>query len=474
MTVPTSEALLRESEERYRTMFALASDMIQSVRPDGTFEFVNPAWQHTLGYTDEDLETMIVWDIIDPDHLAVCQGHFMAVMEGGSLNDYRTTFVTRDGSKIPVEGSVQGRWVGNTILATHGFFRDISERLRSEELEARNAQLELERQARFLEKMAALGKLSAGLSHELNNPAAAAQRSAQSIGERLERRDRAIRELVAAGIGPDAWRTMERLVVQCVTPPINVRSPLELSRREGEIEDWLDDHGVDEAWTWSAALAQGDIEPEALDDLASRIPEEAVSPAIAWIGETIALRDDADIIGRSTDRISELVGAVKAYSFRDQAMVQDVDIHEGLENTLVILGYQIKDVTIEREYDATLPPVRTYGSSLNQVWTNILDNAVDATGGAGVIEIRTRKEGDQAVVEITDNGSGIAPEQISRIFEPFYTTKPQGEGTGLGLDIAWRIVTDEHKGRIDVESEPGRTTFRVTIPICPPDPALAG
>jgi len=164
---------------------------------------------------------------------------------------------------------------------------------------------------------------------------------------------------------------------------------------------------------------------------------------------------------------------VKAYSFRDQAMVQDVDIHEGIENTLVILGYQIKDVTIERDYDTNIPPVRTYGSSLNQVWTNVLDNAIDATGGEGVIAIRTRKEGDQAVVEITDNGSGIAPDALSRIFEPFYTTKPQGEGTGLGLDIAWRIVTDEHKGHIEVESEPGRTTFRVTIPICP-DPVPAG
>ena len=172
------------------------------------------------------------------------------------------------------------------------------------------------------------------------------------------------------------------------------------------------------------------------------------------------------MIGRSTLRISELVGAVKQYSFRDQATEQDVDIHDGLENTLVILAYRLKSMTVNRDYDTTIPPVRTYGSGLNQEWTNILDNAVDATGGDGAIAIRTFRDGQLAVVEISDDGSGIPGEHLSRIFEPFYTTKPQGEGSGLGLDIAWRIVTEEHGGQITVDSESGRTTFRVAIPIC--------
>jgi len=166
-------------------------------------------------------------------------------------------------------------------------------------------------------------------------------------------------------------------------------------------------------------------------------------------------------------RISELVGAVKSYSFRDQATEQDVDIHDGLDNTLVILAYQLKTMKVQTDYDTTIPPVRTYGSGLNQVWTNILDNAVDATNGEGTIKIRTYREGPMAVVEITDNGDGIPQDVLSRIFEPFYTTKQQGEGTGLGLDIAWRIVTDEHRGRLDAESKPGETTFRIAIPICP-------
>jgi signal transduction histidine kinase len=161
------------------------------------------------------------------------------------------------------------------------------------------------------------------------------------------------------------------------------------------------------------------------------------------------------------------VGAVKSYSFRDQATEQDVDIHDGLENTLVILAYRLKTMTVKKDYCSDIPLVRTYGSGLNQVWTNILDNAVDATGGSGTVTIRTRHEGDWVTVEIVDDGAGIPADHMSRIFEPFFTTKPQGEGTGLGLDIAWRIVTEEHGGQITVESEPGRTAFRVAIPILP-------
>ncbi len=354
-------------------------------------------------------------------------------------------------------------------MATHGFFRDISERLRASELEARNAQLEREQQAWFLEKMAALGKLSAGLSHELNNPAAAAQRSAQRLGGGLEKRDAATRELVEAGISIDAWAHLERIVSQCVVGSGRAReqSPLEASYQEDAIQDWLQNRGIADYWTHSVAFVQGGVTTDALDELVWNLPEAAVAPAIAWIGETLALSEQADVIARSTDRISELVSAVKAYSFRDQAIEQDVDIHDGLENTLVILAYRLKSMTIERQFDRSIPPVRTYGSGLNQVWTNILDNAVDATGGEGAITIRSYGDGRLAVVAISDDGPGIPAGEVSRIFEPFYTTKPQGMGTGLGLDTARRIVTGEHGGQIAVESAPGRTTFRIAIPICP-------
>ncbi len=262
---------------------------------------------------------------------------------------------------------------------------------------------------------------------------------------------------------------MEGMLADCQATWIRAagRSALAASYGEDAIQDWLQDHGVASYWTHAAPLAECGVTVDALDALARHLPVPAVAPAIDWLGETLALGEQAEVIARSTDRISELVSAVKAYSFRDQAMVQDVDIHDGLDNTLVILAYRLKSMTVVRHYDRSLPPVRTYGSGLNQVWTNILDNAVDATGGEGAIQIRTRQDRAMVLVEIEDNGPGIPANALSRIFEPFYTSKPRGMGTGLGLDIAWRIVTDEHHGQLSVDSAPGATTFRVAIPVCP-------
>ena len=209
------ESLLKESEDRYRALFDNASDLIQSVRPDGTFEFVNRAWHTALGFTEDDLAGMVIWDVIYPEAMQECQTHFMMVMQGTPLTDIRTTFMDKEGRPIPVEGSAQPRFMGDTLVATHAFFRDISERLRTEELETRNRELEMERQARFLEKMAALGKLSAGLSHELNNPAAAARRSAQQLEGTLRKRDVATRELFAHGVTPDDFVHLELLVDEC-------------------------------------------------------------------------------------------------------------------------------------------------------------------------------------------------------------------------------------------------------------------
>ncbi|CAN5789892.1 hypothetical protein BH24CHL4_BH24CHL4_12980 [soil metagenome] len=275
--------------------------------------------------------------------------------------------------------------------------------------------------------------------------------------------------LIEHQVSLDAWERLESLVEDCVASRKDAPelSPLQSSSLEDEQMDWLQDHGIQEAWNYTPGFVQGGITVECLDDLARELPEATISPAVRWVGESMALDEHTNVIERSMHRISELVGAVKSYSFRDQATEQDVGIHDGLENTLVILAYQLKSMAVQIDFDTSIPPVRTYGSGLNQVWTNILDNAVDATNGTGTITIRTYRDGAMAVVEITDNGGGIPPDVLSRIFEPFYTTKPQGEGTGLGLDIAWRIVTDEHRGSIDAESSQSETTFRVSIPICP-------
>jgi PAS domain S-box-containing protein len=461
---------LRESEQRYQAVIENASDMIQSVRPDATFEFVNRAWKTTLGFTDDDLPQMTVWDIIHEDSIEHCQTEFMRLMQGDPIDFFQATFVSKDGRAVPVEGSATSRLLGDEIVATHGFFRDITERLHARELEERTAQLEREEQARYLEKMAALGKLSAGLAHELNNPAAAVQRANAGLRETLKRRDEALHQLVDAGLNAACWHAMEAIVerVRLARLREGRLDPIAASDAEAVIETWLEDHGVRRAWVFAPSLAEARFSTEDLASIASSVPETTLTEAIAWVTETLILDESTEIIAQSSRRINELVQAIKGYSHMDRATEHDADIHEGIENTLIILAHRLGNAEVVRDFDHSLPPIRMYGNTMNQVWTNILDNAIDATDGHGRIVIRTRFEDDQVVVEIEDNGMGIPADALHRIFEPFYTSKPQGQGTGLGLDTAWRIVTREHGGTITATSGPGQTSFRITLPITLP------
>ncbi|HWV22997.1 MAG TPA: PAS domain S-box protein [Thermomicrobiales bacterium] len=467
---PAVDARLIESEERYRAVIENASDMIQSIRPDGTFEFVNSSWLKAFGYSREEVAGLNIWDIVYPDSVEHCQLLFSRAIQGEPIGYMEATFKTKDGRPLPVEGNVTSRFVGDTVVATHGFFRDISERIRARELEEQNIRLEQEQQARYLEKMAALGKLSAGLAHELNNPAAAVQRANAGLEKSVVARDACMKELISMGMAAGQWQAIDTAIRASESDKQAgvTLNPLEISDQESAVEDWLADRGVKGGWDIAPGLVHAGIREEHLDQLAAALPGPVLATAIGWLAETLTIRESIDIIGRSSHRISELVTAIKGYTHMDRATEQFVDIHDGLENTLIILGHRLQNVTIERSYDRAIPPVRVFGNTLNQVWTNILDNAIDAMHGKGNIAIRTRREGDRVVVEIEDNGSGIAPADLACIFEPFFTTKSQGYGTGLGLDTAWRIVTEEHRGTILAESEPGRTVFRTTLPIASP------
>lgn len=387
-------------------------------------------------------------------------------MQGETIPFIATKFIAKDGHVVPIEGSVASRMVGVEVVATHGFFRDVTERLRTEELEERAARLERDERARYLEKMAALGKLSAGLAHELNNPAAAIQRAASELERSISRRDTALRALLAEEVDREGFRAIDALWLRSAEQDGRTDGdPVARQEVEAQLETWLDAHDVDNGWLIAPVLSDAGLTEGDLTALAEAVPRASLPSAMGWITESLTALDSTRIVAHGTRRISDLVTAIKSYSHMDRATEHIGDVHDGIEDTLVILGHRLRDVRIEKGYDRSLPPVPMHGNSLNQVWTNLLDNAVDAVGGRGHIGIRTLRDDTHLVVEIEDDGQGIPPEVLPRIFEPFWTSKPQGVGTGLGLDTVWRIVTEEHGGGVAATSSPGATVFRVSLPL---------
>jgi signal transduction histidine kinase len=320
------------------------------------------------------------------------------------------------------------------------------------------------------EKMVSLGKLAAGLAHELNNPASAAARSAQLLAAALAESEEASQALGAARLTVPERAALDHVRTLCLdTPRASVRSPLEQADREEAIAAWLKGRGADESF--AEALAETDVALETLTELAGALAGEHLSAALRWVAAGCTMRGLARDIERASSRVHELVSAVKGFTYMDHASAPEpVDVGKGLTDTLAVLAAKARGsaAALTVQVAADLPRVNGFGGELNQVWANLIDNALDAVGKGGRVTVTALHDGESVVVRVTDDGPGIPPEVKSRIFDPFFTTKPVGKGTGLGLDIARRLV-DRHEGSITVTSEPGRTEFRVTLPVVRPE-----
>jgi signal transduction histidine kinase len=327
----------------------------------------------------------------------------------------------------------------------------------------------IESTARQREALVALGTLAAGMAHELNNPASAAVRAVDSLQITSDGLLSSLRRLAVRGITAEQFMALDALRLEG-RPHWGVLGPLEASDREDELAEWMEERGVGKAWLLAPPLAGAGLDVSWCDRVAEVLGEgPVVEAALEWVAGALSMATLLTEVTESTGRISALVTAIKSYSQLDRASLQQTDLTEGLESTLVVMGHKIPSgITVVRDYADDVPAIEAMAGELNQVWTNLIDNAVDAMAGLGTLRLATRLVDDAAVVEIGDTGPGMTPEVQAHAFEPFYTTKDVGKGTGLGLDISRRIVVDRHGGEITIESRPGSTTIRVSLPLTRP------
>ena len=457
------EEELRQTEERVRSLLDSTGEGIYGVDLAGNCTFANPACVRLLGFDqppdliDRHMHKLVHHTRANGNAYPVeeCQ-IYKAFWEREGTHVEDEVMWRRDGSSFPAEYWSYPVLRDGELAGCVVTFVDISDRLQAE--------LEL----RQTEKMAALGKLSAGLAHELNNPVAAAGRASDQLLDSLGGLRHATLELVGSGITQEHWASLEawdREIAERATVALDL-SPLEASDREEELLAWLENHGVEEAWDVASTLVAARLRLDDLEQIATAMPQEALGRAIGWLCKSFATQDLAEAVVRSSRSITALVEAAESFSYMDQAPAQQIDVHQGIEDTLTMLGERVeRGIQIVREYDRNLPHVEVPASELNQVWMNLIDNAMDAAGAQGQVTVRTYRTEDSLAVEVADNGPGVPEEIRSRIFDPFFTTKQVGEGTGLGLDVARRIITARCGGQIGFRNDPGETVFWVRLPL---------
>jgi signal transduction histidine kinase len=458
-----------------RTLFLfekLSDQQLQRLCVEGHVEVIEPGQVFSEGDPARNLYVLIEGTVIlsrkvGSDNVEVNRtsmrgvyaGAFMAYLGDRVPQTYNNSLRATERSRFYVLGAdcfsqIMNEWFPMPVHLLEGLF-----------FGGRKTQEAINQRERLL----ALGSLTAGLTHELNNPAAAAVSATSALRERVAGMRSKLKMIAAGKYDPaklEPLIALQQKAAERVAKAPDL-DPMETTDREDEVSDWLEEHGCHDGWQLAPVFVQGGLYSDWLDEVFATVGADMLEPTLRWLNYTVETELLMNEIEDSTTRVSTLVGAAKQYSQLDRAPFQVVDVHDLLSSTVLMMSDKLKGITIAKHYDKTLPQIPAYATELNQVWTNLIDNAAQAMHGTGTLTIKTSRDGDCILVEIGDTGPGIPPDVQNRIFEPFFTTKPVGEGTGLGLDIAWRIIVNKHDGNLTVESVPGDTRFQVRLPIKP-------